>query len=81
MTLVFKALGEETKYSILKELTKGERCACELPLLINKSQSNTSMHLLKLKEWELIKNRREGKKIIYSLKEDKVKKVLKVIEE
>ena len=50
MNLVLKALGEETKQSILKELTKGERCACELPLLIKKSQSNTSMHLLKLKE-------------------------------
>ena len=81
MNLVLKALGEETKQSILKELTKGERCACELPLLIKKSQSNTSMHLLKLKEWNLIKNRREGKKIIYSIKEDKVKKVFEAIEE
>ena len=53
--LLFKALGEETKYSIIELLmkeehytyTKGEYCACEIPSLIKRTQSNTSMHLAK----------------------------------
>jgi DNA-binding transcriptional ArsR family regulator len=69
--LLFKALGEETAYRIIELLTQkrtsanlpGEYCACEIPSLIKRTQSNTSMHLAKLQEWGIIKSRREGKKI------------------
>jgi ArsR family transcriptional regulator, lead/cadmium/zinc/bismuth-responsive transcriptional repressor len=69
---LFKAMGEETKYLILKSLLKGELCACELPSKIKRTQSNTSMHLSKLIEWKLIQSRREGKKVIYSIKDKRV---------
>jgi ArsR family transcriptional regulator, lead/cadmium/zinc/bismuth-responsive transcriptional repressor len=74
--LLFKALGEETKHRILAILAKGEYCACELPALIGKTQSNTSMHLAKLQSWGLIKSRRDGKKILYSIKDTRVNKLL-----
>ncbi len=85
--LLFKALAEETKYKIIELLLKGEGCtcesgeycACEIPSLIKRTQSNTSMHLAKLHEWGLIKSRREGKKIRYSIKDKRVYDVFKLI--
>ena len=46
---LFMALGQRTKFLILQALLNGELCACELPFLIKKTQSNTSMHLIILK--------------------------------
>jgi ArsR family transcriptional regulator, lead/cadmium/zinc/bismuth-responsive transcriptional repressor len=75
---LFKAMGEETKLLILKSLLKGEICACEIPSKIKRTQSNTSMHLAKLIEWGLIESRREGKKMIYSIKDKRVNKAFKL---
>lgn len=66
--LLFKALGEETKFRILEILADGEYCACEIPPLIKRTQPNTSMHLGKLQKWGIIKSRRDGKMVIYSIK-------------
>ena len=85
--LLFKALGEETKHRIIELLLKeggctyqrGEYCACEIPALIERTQSNTSMHLAKLQGWGIIKSRREGKKILYSLKDKRVCDVFKAL--
>ena len=76
---LFKALGEETKQLILQELLKKELCACEIPSLIKRTQSNTSMHLAKLSAWGIIAHRREGKKILYSLKDKRVKDAFRLL--
>lgn len=70
--LLFKALGEETKHRILKTLLGGELCACKIPKIIGRTQSNTSMHLSKLVEWSLIRYRRDGKMIIYTIKDKRI---------
>ena len=75
---LFKAMGEETKFHILKSLLNRELCACEIPAKINRTQSNTSMHLAKLVEWNLIKPRREGKWIYYSIKDKRVYNAFKL---
>jgi ArsR family transcriptional regulator len=77
---LFKALGEETKYRILESLLKGELCVCEIYKKINRTQSNTSMHLAKLVKWGLIKSRRSGKMIFYSIKDKRINKIFKIIE-
>jgi ArsR family transcriptional regulator len=77
---LFKALGEETKHKILKILLEGELCACKIPEKIGKKQSNTSMHLAKLVKWNLIKSRRNGKMILYSIKDKRIKIIFKLIE-
>ena len=79
--LLFKALSEETRYKIIKVLLEGEHCACEIPDLIGKTQSNTSMHLAKLQNWGIIKVRKDGKMRLYSIDNEKVRKILKVLEE
>ena len=92
---LFKALSEDTRYRIIKALLeaeckceekkcgnrKGELCACEIPELIGKTQSNTSMHLAKLQDWGIIKVRKEGKMRLYSIKNEKIRKILEVVEE
>ncbi|MFH0978015.1 MAG: metalloregulator ArsR/SmtB family transcription factor [Candidatus Woesearchaeota archaeon] len=85
--LLFKALGEETKYRIIELLLKkggctcetGEYCACEIPSIIKRTQSNTSMHLAKLQEWGIVNSRREGKKILYSIKDKRVYEIFKIL--
>jgi ArsR family transcriptional regulator, lead/cadmium/zinc/bismuth-responsive transcriptional repressor len=69
---LFKAMGEDSKCLILKSLLNGEICACKIPSKIKRTQSNTSMHLAKLLEWHLIKPRREGKWIFYSIRDKRV---------
>jgi len=77
--LLFKALGEETKFRILEILLNGEYCACEIPSLIKRAQSNTSMHLAKLQKWGIIKSRRDGKMIIYAIKDKRIFDIFKIL--
>ena len=77
--LLFKALGVETKFRILEILLNGEYCACEIPSLIKRAQSNTSMHLAKLQKWEIIKSRRDGKMIIYTIKNKKIFDIFEIL--
>jgi DNA-binding transcriptional ArsR family regulator len=76
---LFKALGEETKHRILRCLLNGEMCACKIPSKIGRTQSNTSMHLAKLAKWGLVKSRRDGKMVMYSIKDKRVNKIFELI--
>ena len=76
---LLKALSEETRYKIIEVLLKGEKCACKIPALIDRTQSNTSMQLLKLVNLGILKSRREGKKRIYSIKDFRVCDVFKAL--
>ena len=76
---VFRAMGEQTKHDILKALLRGEKCACEIPDLIKKTQSNTSMHLAKLQDWGIINSRRDVKKVIYSISDKRIPILFKAI--
>ncbi|MFW6286074.1 MAG: ArsR/SmtB family transcription factor [Nanoarchaeota archaeon] len=77
---LFKALSEETRYKIIEVLLNGEICACEIHKKIERTQSNTSMHLTKLNDLDIIKFRRDGKKIIYSIKDKRVYELFKLLE-
>ncbi len=79
--VLFKALCSETRYRILRTLLSGEKCACELPQLIERTQSNTSMHLAMLLESAIVQQRREGKKIIYAIKDERIRKIFRVLDE
>ncbi len=78
---IFKALSEETRLLIVQELLNKERCACQLPALIKRTQSNTSMHLSKLQNLGMIKSRRDGKMVIYCLNNNKLINILRMMEE
>jgi ArsR family transcriptional regulator, lead/cadmium/zinc/bismuth-responsive transcriptional repressor len=76
---LFKAMGEDTKFLILKLLLDGELCACKIPSKIHRTQSNTSMHLAKLVEWGLIQSQRNGKMILYTIKDKRVIKAFMLL--
>ena len=73
---IFKTLGEETRFLIIKELLKNELCACEIPSLIGRTQNNTSMHLTKLQDLGFIKSRRKGKMVLYSINDKDIKTIM-----
>jgi len=76
---LLKALSEETRYKIIEVLLQGEKCACEIPKFISRTQSNTSMHLTKLSDLGILKSRRDGKRIFYSIKDLRVCDVFKAL--
>jgi ArsR family transcriptional regulator len=76
---ILKALSDETRFNIVKLLVDGERCVCEIFPKIKRTQSTVSIHLGKLESSGVLKSRREGKRIYYSIKNLKIKKILKVL--
>jgi DNA-binding transcriptional ArsR family regulator len=64
---VLRAVADDTRLAILKQLGRGELCACKLPKLTGRSQPNVSKHLRVLLEAGLITVREEGTKRLYSL--------------
>lgn len=69
---LFKTLGDPTRIRIMDALAKSEFCVCDLVELLNLSQSATSHQLRVLRNNHLVKYRREGKMVYYSLDDDHV---------
>ena len=63
----FKALSDPTRREILRLLASGEQTAGELAERFDMSKPSVSHHFSVLKEADLIRSRRDGQKIIYSL--------------
>jgi ArsR family transcriptional regulator len=66
---IFKALSDETRMRILKLLENGELCVCDIVAALDMIQPKVSFHLSVLKEAGLIKDRKQGKWIHYSIDE------------
>ncbi len=75
---VFKALSDPTRVKIFNALFNGELCVCDLAEVINLSQSATSHQLRMLREINLVKFRREGKIVLYSLTDQHVETLFNV---
>jgi len=69
---LFKTLGDPTRIRIMDALAKSEFCVCDLVELLKLSQSATSHQLRILRNNHLVKYRREGKMVYYSLDDDHV---------
>ena len=65
--VLFHALSDQTRLSILEMLRDGERCVCELQDELEAAQSRLSFHLRVLKEAGLVTDRREGRWAYYSI--------------
>ena len=73
---LFKIFGDSTRIRILYALLESELCVCDIAKLINVSQSAVSHQLRVLKASKLVKFRREGKVVFYSLADDHVMLIL-----
>lgn len=71
----FKVFGDSTRIRILWALDAAEMCVCDIAYLLNMTQSAISHQLRVLKQAKLVKNRREGKTVYYSLDDDHVKQI------
>jgi ArsR family transcriptional regulator len=69
LVTIFKALSDETRLRIIKLLEQGELCVCDITAALDMVQPKVSFHLSALKEAGLIKDRKQGKWIHYSLNE------------
>ena len=77
---VFKAFGDQTRLRILFLLAERELCVCELVAVLEMPQGRISRHLAQLKHADLVKDRRDGLWIYYSLAQGKSGLVLRLHE-
>ena len=73
---LFRIFGDSTRIRILYVLFEEEMCVCDIAQLLNMTQSAISHQLRALKNVRLVKSRREGKTIFYSLADDHVKTII-----
>lgn len=72
----FKIFGDTTRIRILYVLMCSEMCVCDLAQILDMTQSAISHQLRILKQMDLVKNRREGKSVFYSLADGHIKTIL-----
>ena len=74
----YKALSDSTRIKIIDVLYEGELCVCDISVLINMTKSATSHQLRYLKEMNLIKSKKQGKEVFYSLADSHIIKVFEI---
>lgn len=73
---LFKVFGDSTRIRILFVLFEAEVCVCDLAQALNMTQSAISHQLRILKQNKLVKSRREGKSVFYSLADTHVRTII-----
>ena len=73
---LFKVFGDSTRIRILFVLFEAEVCVCDLAQILNMTQSAISHQLKILKQSKLVKSRREGKSVFYSLADSHVRSII-----
>lgn len=72
----FKILGDSTRIKILSALFQSEMCVCDIAALLGMTQSAISHQLRVLKQGRLVKHRKDGKVVYYSLDDDHIKHII-----
>jgi len=81
---VFKALGDDTRIGLLKLLEQRNLCVCELMQALDMTQSRVSRNLGILKNVGLVKDRRDGLWVHYSLNDEakpQIQKLLSILKD
>ncbi len=81
MAELFKIFGDSTRIRILCALACTELCVCDIAEVLSMSQSAISHQLRTLKQAKLVKNRRDGKTVYYSLADDHVQTIIGMAKE
>ena len=72
----YKVFGDATRIKILCALFQAESCVCGLAEAIGMTQSAVSHQLRVLKQMKLVKNRKEGKMVYYSLADEHIQRII-----
>ena len=78
LATLFKMFGDGTRVKILHALELNEMCVCDLAALLGVTKSAVSHQLKALRLANLVKSRRDGQVIYYSLADDHVKYILDI---
>jgi len=78
LALTYKILGNNTRLKMVMALECGEMCVCDLAAFTGLSDSAVSHQLRHLKDLDLVKQRRDGQILYYSLNDDHVAELLKI---
>ena len=73
---IFKALADPTRLKILECIKNGEKCICEIIPFTGKSQPNVSQHLKVMKHAGIIKDRKDGTRIMIKVSDNKIFKII-----
>lgn len=74
----FKIFGNHTRITIISALNQHEMCVCDLAVLLNMTKSAISHQLRELREAHLVKSRRDGKVIYYSLDDKHIEDIFEI---
>ena len=75
-TEFFKIFGDSTRIKILYVLSQAEMCVCDIATLLQMGQSAISHQLRVLKQMRLVKFRRDGRTVFYSLADGHIQTIL-----
>lgn len=78
---ILKAIANPVRVRIIELLSEKERCVCELVPALGLDQPNISQHLSVLRNARLVETRREGTMVFYRLKNEKIAKILELVDE
>ncbi|MDO5602846.1 MAG: metalloregulator ArsR/SmtB family transcription factor [Oscillospiraceae bacterium] len=73
---LFKVFGDSTRVKILYALFEAELCVCDMAQLLGLTQTAVSHQLRVLKNNKLVRFRRDGKTVFYSLSDDHVRRII-----
>lgn len=71
----FQALSDPTRVRLISALTNAELCVCDLAAVLGMSQSAVSHQLRSLRDLRLVKSRRAGREIFYTLDDDHIREL------
>jgi len=72
---IFGALGDPTRLGIIALLLGGEKCVCEIFPRVKRAQPTVSLQLSKLESWGIISSRRNGKNILYKIRDRRISRM------
>lgn len=78
---IFKVMGEPSRLKIILALMEGELCVYHICEICGGTQSATSHQLRVLKDNRVIKSRREGQNVLYSIADEHIRSIIKACEE
>jgi ArsR family transcriptional regulator len=73
---LFKMFADSTRVKIICALLEAEMCVCDISTLLGMTKSSISHQLRLLRQTKLVKNRRDGKIVYYSLDDEHIKDIL-----
>lgn len=75
---LFKVFGDSTRTRIIAALFEGELCVCDIAALLSMSISAVSHQLRILRQTKIVKSRRSGKEVFYSLDDEHIYKIYRM---